>query len=213
MQSLANLLPSASTASTTRPSPNCSPGPTLPPPNESLLAKLFRALLAEFGGRWSSQFQTPEATAALKLEWWARVHDLTPEQLRRGLETMSVGQDAFPPGPRAFRKLCLAGEEAERRTGIHALYLPEPPKAPMDRAAVVAGLAALRARLPVDEPPAAEYLPAGACSLAERRRFVARNKAALVEAGLGQFVSAAELDLAREPEPRLVSALPLEHAA
>lgn len=211
MQSLANLLPSASTASTTRPSPNYSPGPTLPPPNESLLAKLFRALLAEFGGRWSSQFQTPEATAALKLEWWARVHDLSPEQLRRGLESMSVGQDAFPPGPRAFRKLCLAGEE--RRTGLHALYLPEPSKAPMDRAAVVAGLAALRARLPVDEPPAAEYLPAGACSLAERRRFVARNKAALVEAGLGQFVSAAELDLAREPEPRRVTAMALEHAA
>ena len=139
------------------------------------------------------------------------MHDLTPEQLRRGLETMSVGQDAFPPGPRAFRKLCLAGEE--RRTGLHAFYLPEPPKAPMDREAVVAGLAALRARLPRDEPPQAEYLPAGACSLAERRRFVARNKAALVEAGLGQFVSAAELDLAREPEPRLVTALPLERAA
>ena len=211
MQSLANLLPSASTASTTRPSPTSSPPASLPPPNESLLAKLFRALLAEFGGRWSSQLATPEATAALKLEWWARVHDLTPEQLRRGLESMSVGQDAFPPGPRAFRKLCLAGEE--RRTGLHALYLPEPPKAPMDREAVVAGLAALRARLPRDEPPVAEYLPAGACSLAERRRFVARNKAALVEAGLGQFVSAAELDLAREPEPRRVTAMALEHAA
>jgi hypothetical protein len=88
------------------------------------------------------------------------VHDLSPAQLRRGLETMTVGQDAFPPGPRAFRKLCLAGDGDAVRTGIHALYLPEPPKAPMDRDQVVAGLAALRASLPRDEPPVAEYLPA-----------------------------------------------------
>lgn len=211
MQPLANLLPSASTASTTPRSPTSSPLPSLPPLNESLLARLFRALMAEFGGRWSSQLATPEATAALKLEWWARVHDLSPWQLRQGLESMDVGQDAFPPGPRAFRKLCLAGDET--RTGIHALYLPVPPKAPMDRDQVVAGLAALRAALPRDEPPVAEYLPAGACSLAERRRFVARNKAALVAAGLGQFVSAAELELAREPDPRRVNILDLERAA
>jgi hypothetical protein len=213
MQSLANLLPSASTASTTRQSPTSSPPASLPQLNESLVAKLFRAMMAEFGGRWSSQLATPEATAALKLEWWARVHDLSPAQLRRGLETMTVGQDAFPPGPRAFRKLCLAGDGDAVRTGIHALYLPEPPKAPMDRDQVVAGLAALRASLPRDEPPVAEYLPAGACSLAERRRFVARNKAALVAAGLGRFVSAAELELAMEPEPRRVNALDLECAA
>lgn len=213
MQPLANLLPSASTASTTRQSPISSPPASLPPLNESLVAKLFRAMMAEFGGRWSSQLATPEATAALKLEWWARVHDLSPGQLRQGMESMDVGQDAFPPGPRAFRKLCLAGDGDAVRTGIHALYLPEPPKAPMDRDQVVAGLAALRASLPRDESPAAEYLPAGACSLAERRRFVARNKAALVAAGLSEFVYAADLELAREPEPRRVNARDLECAA
>lgn len=199
MQSLANLLPSASTASTTRPSPNCSPGPTLPPLNESLLAKLFRALLAEFGGRWSSQFQTPEATAAIKLEWWARVRDLSPEQLRRGMETMSVGQDAFPPGPRAFRKLALAGQEATERRGIHALYLPRPPAQPVSRERVLSDLAALKGKLPVEAPAVAES-PAGTISLADRRAYIARHREALEAAGLASLVREAELRDARQGE-------------
>ncbi len=199
MQSLANLLPSASTASTTRPSPNCSPGPTLPPLNESLLAKLFRALLAEFGGRWSSQFQTPEATAALKLEWWALVRDLSPEQLRRGLETMTVGQDAWPPGPRAFRKLCLAGQEATERRGIHALYLPRPPAQPVSRERVLSDLAALKGKLPVEAPAVAES-PAGTISLADRRAYIARHREALEAAGLASLVREAELRDARQGE-------------
>lgn len=208
MQALANLLPKNGTALTARPSPTSSPASmSLPPPNDALLEKLFRAMRAEFGGRWSSLSATPADMVALKAAWWARVHDLTPEQIRRGMEAMTVGQDAFPPGPRAFRQLCLAGEE--RRSGLHALYLPEPPKRPVDRETVVAGLAALRAKLPREEPTA-EFIAAGACSLAERRRFVARHKAALVEAGLGQFVSAAELELASEPEPRRVNAVALE---
>jgi hypothetical protein len=52
---------------------------------------------------------------ALKLEWWAKVHDLTPAQVRLALNTMAVGQDAWPPGPRAFRKLALAEDDAQQR--------------------------------------------------------------------------------------------------
>lgn len=191
MQDLANLLPKNGTASIARPSPTSSPASmSLPPPNDGLLEKLFRAMKAEFGGRWSSQSATPADMAALKTEWWARIHDLTPAQIRRGMEAMTVGQDAFPPGPRAFRRLCLAGEEMTRR-GIHALYLPAPPRAPMDRATVVAGLAALRAQLPADEALAGEYIPAQACTPAERRRWVNERREELVRAGLERFIEQA----------------------
>jgi len=127
---------------------------------------------------------------------------------------MAVGQDAWPPGPRAFRKLALAGEEGER-TGMHALYLPAPMKAPMDRETVVAGLAELRARLPSADVPSNDQLPASACTPAERRRFIQRKQEELVAAGLGCFLAEAELAKTRDPEPRLVNvvALPDREAA
>ena len=150
MQAIVNLLPKNGTASTEHRSPTSSPKLSLPPLNEKLLEKLFRTMKAEFAGRWSSQSATPADMAALKIEWWARIHDLSPTQIRHGMDAMTVGQDAFPPGPRAFRKLCLAGEGGDVRSGSHVLYLPEPQKAPMDRDQVLTGLAALRERLPMN---------------------------------------------------------------
>jgi hypothetical protein len=190
MHPVANLLPSASSGLTACHSPNSAPHPNLPEANESFLAKLFRAFQAEFGTRWSSQYPTPEAMTALKLEWWAKVHDLTPAQVRLALNTMAVGQDAWPPGPRAFRKLALAEDDAQQRHGMHALYLPSPPAHPVSRERVLADLAGLK-----DKLPAAPEAPAAAppISLAERRAYIARHRADLEAAGLAGYVAEAEL--------------------
>jgi hypothetical protein len=194
MHLAANLLPSASSASTACHSPNSAPHPSLPEVNESFLEKLFRALQAEFGTRWSSQLRTPEAMADLKIEWWAKVHDLTPAQVRLAINSMAVGQDAWPPGPRAFRKLALADQEATQRHGMHALYLPSPPAHPVSRERVLADLAGLK-----DKLPAAPEAPVAAppISLAERRAYIARHRADLVAAGLAGYVAEAELPGAR----------------
>lgn len=137
--------------------------------------------------------------AAGKVEWWAKVHDLSTEQIRRGMETMTVGQDAWPPGPRAFRKLALAGQEATERRGIHALYLPRPPAQPVSRERVLSDLAALKGKLPVEAPAVAES-PAGTISLADRRAYIARHREALEAAGLASLVREAELRDARQGE-------------
>jgi hypothetical protein len=186
MHPVANLLPSASSALTACHSPNSAPHPSLPEASESFLAKLFRALQAEFGTRWSSQLRTPEAMEEIKIEWWAKVHDLTPAQVRLALNSMAVGQDAWPPGPRAFRKLALAGEEATQRHGMHALYLPSPPAHPVSRERVLADLAGLKDKLPAEpESPVA----APPISLAERRAYIARHRAELMAAGLAGYVA------------------------
>jgi hypothetical protein len=103
---------------------------------------------------------------------------------------MVVGQDAWPPGPRAFRKLALAGEEATQRRGMHALYLPSPPAQPVSRERVLADLAGLKGKL-----PAAPETPAAAppISLAERRAYIARHRKDLVAAGLAGYVAEADL--------------------
>jgi len=190
MHPVANLLPSVSSASTACHSPNSAPHPSLPEVNESFLEKLFRALQAEFGTRWSSQLRTPEAMADLKIEWWAKVHDLTPAQVRLAINTMAVGQDAWPPGPRAFRKLALADQEATQRHGMHALYLPSPPAHPVSRERALADLAGLKGKLPAaPEAPA----PAPPIGLAERRAYIARHRADLVAAGLAGYVAEADL--------------------
>ena len=132
--------------------------------------------------------------AALKVEWWARIHDLTPAQVRLALNTMAVGQDAWPPGPRAFRKLALADDAATQRHGMHALYLPSPPAHPVCRERVLADLAGLKGILPAaPEAPA----PAPPISLAERRAYIARHRADLVAAGLAGYVAEADLPESR----------------
>jgi hypothetical protein len=132
---------------------------------------------------------------ALKLEWWAKVHDLTPDQVRRAFSTMAVGQDAWPPGPRAFRKLALADEKATERHGMHALYLPSPPAHPVSRERVLADLAGLKGKLPV--APDVPETAAAPISLAERRAYIARHRADLVAAGLEGYVAEADLPGAR----------------
>lgn len=67
----------------------------------------------------------PEAIRLVKGAWRKQIDDLTDAELLRGLEAMDVGKDAWPPGPRAFRKLCRSG--GVRREGAHVLFLPEPP--------------------------------------------------------------------------------------
>jgi hypothetical protein len=134
--------------------------------------------------------------AGVKLEWWAKMHDLTPDQVRRALETMTVGQDAWPPGPRAFRKLALAGDEATERRGIHALYLPSPPTQPVSRERVLSDLASLKGILPVDAP-AVEDAAVKPISQADRRAYIARHREALMAAGLGRFIPEADLSETR----------------
>lgn len=137
--------------------------------------------------------------AAGKLEWWAKVHDLTDSQVRQALDTMTVGQDAWPPGPRAFRKLALAGEGPQERRGLHAWYLPSPPAKPVARERVLSDLAALKAKLPVEGPvvPAA---PSVTLSLADRRAYIARHREAMAAAGLARLVQDADLCDARQGE-------------
>jgi hypothetical protein len=107
---------------------------------------------------------------------------------------MAVGQDAWPPGPRAFRKLALADQEATERHGMHALYLPSPPAHPVSRERVLADLAGLKGKL-----PAAPEAPAAAppISLAERRAYIARHRADLEAAGLAGHVAEADLPKAQ----------------
>jgi len=155
-------------------------------------------MAAEFGGRWQSQAPTPEALAALKIEWGPKVADLTPEEIRRGLDAMPVGEGAWPPGPRAFRKLCRPVDtSATLACEAHRLYLPAPARSREEReaarVAAQAQLAELREKLPaVPDPESAQALPCGVPSLADRRAFIERNRDALVAAGLAAVADIAD---------------------
>ncbi|MBP8197042.1 MAG: hypothetical protein KAX64_00615 [Chromatiaceae bacterium] len=149
------------------------------------MEKLFKAMQVEFGSRWSSQFTTPKILADAKTEWGAKIANLTVDDIRIGLDSMDIGQNAWPPGPRAFVSLATAKSAAVNRIGAHALYLPKQVKAAVDREQALSDLAKLRQILPPD--PVTEVADVGKAvfSLADRRAFIARQREALLAAGLG----------------------------
>lgn len=191
LRQVGNLLSHGSTGSTGRTLSDTHDAP-LPTMNESLMARLFASLAAEFGPRWSSQFATEKAIRETKLAWWGQVHDLTPEEIIRGLDTMQVGQDAWPPGPRAFRRLCRANTEPQR-SGAHVLYLGAPKATPAAREAALEHLGNLRTALPPRAPcEGAEAVSEALPNLPQRRaEFIRRHMAALVAAGLARFTGGA----------------------
>lgn len=101
-----------STALTDSASQNSTDNNRNEPLNGLLLERFFRAMQIEFGNRWSSQFPTPQSLADAKLEWGAKLENLTGDQIRAGLDAMDVGQQAWPLGPRGFVKL------------VHEVYHP-----------------------------------------------------------------------------------------
>lgn len=166
----------------------------MPPIDEARVGKLFAALALEYGGRWAGQWAGGETLRLGKAAWWAQIAGLTDAQIKHALDTMPVGPDAWPPGPRAFRKLALGGEL--RREGAHVLLLPEPPPTPAQREAARAALAAALQGLGVagDGGAGAEIGKRRRVrrSAEERRAFVARHRAEL-EALIGAAGVGAEL--------------------
>lgn len=183
---IGNLLSSGSIGSTA-PTTSGTRAATLPPMDESLMARLFASLAAEFGPRFAAQHASEETLRTVKLAWWVQVHDLTPEQIVRGLDAMTVGQDAWPPGPRAFRALCRAqGEPA--RTGAHVLFLPAPQPSPEARQAALMAIAGIRATLP-ESDPGPQPATAPVIPLADRRAaFLERHADTLRGLGLSRFI-------------------------
>lgn len=156
------------------------------PIDDGRIARLFAALSIEYGPRWNSQFQTEEALRLGKAAWWGQIADLTDEEIRRALDAMDVGPGAWPPGPRAFRKLAVG--TAVRRSGAHVLLLPEPPPTPEQREAAKAALAKVleqmggaRGGAAADGGPRRRPVRG---SPEQRRAFVERHRAEL-EAVLG----------------------------
>ena len=156
--------------------------------NVRLVEKLFKSMQVEFGSRWTSQFTTPQALADAKTEWGAKIAGLTVDEIRLGLDSMDIGQNAWPPGPRAFVSLAKAKSADVSRMGAHALYLPKQVKAAVDREKALSDLAKLKQILPHDQVTEVADVGKAVFSLADRREFIARQRDALAAAGLGGLI-------------------------
>ena len=101
---------------------------------------------------------------------------------------MDIGQNAWPPGPRAFVSLAKAKSADVSRMGAHALYLPKQVKAAVDREKALSDLAKLKQILPHDQVTEVADVGKAVFSLADRREFIARQRDALAAAGLGGLI-------------------------
>jgi hypothetical protein len=188
MKHIASHLPPASTDSTKRITSEQPEEETEAQKSELCLAWLFREFAAEFRGKWAAEMQTQEAIRSTKASWWPQVRDLTRTEILAGLAAMPVGDGAWPPGPRAFRKLCRP-DDARPSCEAHRLYLPTPPRSRESREAARAQIEAIRAKLPtIETPEQPVVLPADIPSLADRRAFITRHADALRAIGFAELV-------------------------
>lgn len=185
MEPVVNHLRNATSDSCNQPSDTSTRNQEL---NARLVEKLFKAMQIEFGSRWSSQFTTTKILADAKTEWGAKIADLTVDEIRHGLDTMDIGQNSWPPGPRAFVSLAKAKSADVSRMGAHALYLPKQVKAAVDREKALSDLAKLKQILPHDQVTEVADVGKAVFSLADRREFIARQRDALAAAGLGGLI-------------------------
>jgi hypothetical protein len=156
---------------------------------------LFRELGNEFKGRWSADMKSAADVRDAKVSWWTHIHDLSKEEIQHALSVMPTGKDAWPPGPREFRKLARSNRPAQPAT-----YLPSPPRTRDQHQAALGHLQAIRTLLP-QVPVAAAVLPQadGAVPddpeaaaplvdpLAQRRAFLDRHAEDLHALGLARF--------------------------
>ena len=77
----------------------------LPPINDEIISLIFDTLTFEFGERFTSIAKTHEELEKMKMAWWNVIYKMNKKAVLQCLDSMEVGQDVNPPGPRAFRNL------------------------------------------------------------------------------------------------------------
>jgi hypothetical protein len=121
------------------------------------VAAIFRRLQAIYGARWTASIDGIEADAVR--EWSRALADMTPEQIRRGLDNL---RSDWPPTLPEFKALCLGRGRNEFGLDYVPAYYRETRHerlldAPRDEAAAAEHLAKLRAIVgPHSRTPVAE---------------------------------------------------------
>lgn len=94
----------------------------------NLVIRLHAKLQVRYTSRWTSQYPSPELRAAAEEDWAQVLAGLSPQDLKRGLDTW---RQAWPPNALEFLAAC---EDPHRKTAHKiasgAALLPAPKRDP-----------------------------------------------------------------------------------
>jgi hypothetical protein len=82
--------------------------------NEKLINRVFAVMLIKYTHKWASQFPDEEFIDEAKKVWARDLTDLTNDQIKQGLDTMTGKYPSWPPTIGEFKALCKVGEESRK---------------------------------------------------------------------------------------------------
>ena len=85
--------------------------------------RLWERMGKIYGHKWASSYGLCDDGT-----WLAGLHDVTPEQIGRGLEKCRISENAWPPTLPEFRAMCIAKPERIENAAMyrHFKALPKP---------------------------------------------------------------------------------------
>jgi len=87
------------------------------------VSKIFRILKTDYGSAFTANFRSTEELDEAKLRWAQKLFDVTPDQIRHGLDTMGDSHKQFPPKLNEFIEICKSMTPNVQRA--HQLYISQ----------------------------------------------------------------------------------------